>query len=210
MLSTANFKKLPDKDNLRRICKAVSVLDAILSQEQEYRYFSYNAHWDEGEEFFEMRDGEGDHMLILFREEGCVINGFCHEYDQPEIKEITKGLPEVFNEFIFGEPVKSLGTTFCLWCDNKGNWEGNTLKENCSADMLFIFDGKPETYVDWATDYFEDSYKETGIPKNVVTAIYNEEPLTKEMVLNVVNDIEDWDLLQSVMEEIDYISQLTN
>lgn len=210
MLSTDNFTQLPDKDNLRRICKALSVMDAILSQEWEYRYFSYNSRWGEGEEFFELRDGEGDHLLILFREEGCVINGFCHEYDQPDIKDVTSGLPAIFNEFIFGEPVNSIGTTFCLWCDNNGNWQGNSLKQNCSADMLFAFDGKPETYVEWATDYFEESYADNGIPLNVVKSIYNGEPLTRQMVLSVVNAIEDWDLLQSDLEEIDYINKLAS
>jgi hypothetical protein len=28
---------------------------------------------------------------------------------------IIDELPKVFNEFIFGEPVKSIGTTFCIW-----------------------------------------------------------------------------------------------
>lgn len=89
MISTTNPDALPNKKALQNICKSIAVLDAIISQEWEYRYYSYNYQWGENEEFFEMRNGEGDQMLILFREDGCVINGFAHEkYDYEE-----EGLP---------------------------------------------------------------------------------------------------------------------
>ncbi|MCD7930494.1 MAG: hypothetical protein LUH15_03550 [Tannerellaceae bacterium] len=48
----------------------------FFSPEWEYRYYSYNRKWSDKEEVFEMKNGSGDQMLILFREEGCVINGF--------------------------------------------------------------------------------------------------------------------------------------
>lgn len=56
MISTKELN-LPDRQKLQTICKVISVLDAILSQEWEYRYYSYNNKWSENEEFFEIRDG---------------------------------------------------------------------------------------------------------------------------------------------------------
>jgi hypothetical protein len=83
MISTTNLALLPNKLHLRQICKAISVLDAILSPEWVDRYYSYQSKWSENEEFCEMRNGQGDDMMILFREEGCVINGMTHEYYPP-------------------------------------------------------------------------------------------------------------------------------
>ncbi|OXA86605.1 hypothetical protein [Flavobacterium hercynium] len=212
MISTKNINKLPSKDLLQKICKAISVLDAIISQEWEYRYYSYNSAWAKKEEFFEMRNGCGDQMLILFLENSCVINGFAHElYDfedeLPAKSKLTKNLPETFNEFIFGEPVKTIGTTFCIWTNESEKWEIGDLKniyEDGSEEMLSIFDGNPQTYIDWATDYFESSYKESGIPLKTVTEIYNGKTLTKEMVLSIVEDLEDWKQLEDDLKEINY------
>lgn len=73
-----------------------------------------------------------------------------------------------------------------------------------SAELLAIFDGNSQTYIDWASEYFEDSYKETGIPLKTVTEIYQGKVLTKEMVLSIVDEIEDWKLLEDDLKEINY------
>ncbi|WP_267402114.1 MULTISPECIES: hypothetical protein [unclassified Chryseobacterium] len=206
MISTKNPSLLPSSQQLKNICKAISVLDAILSQEWEYRYYSYNNKWSDHEEFFEMRDGSGGQMLILFTHNGCVINGFAHEYSQPNKQKLTANLPQVFHEFIFGEPVNSIGTTFCLWTTHENHWQTGEIENNedHSEEMLNIFDGNPKTYIDWATEYFEDSYKESGIPLETVTKIYNGEIVTKEMVLNLVDELEDWEQLENDLQEIGY------
>lgn len=206
MISTKNHNLLPDRKALKTICKAISVLDAIISQEWEYRYYSYNSKWDKDEECLQMRNGSGDEMHILFREDGCVINGFAHEYDQQDKGKLTQNLPTIFSEFIFGEPVKSIGTTFCLWTTELKNWQVGQIenyKDN-SEEMLNIFDGQPQTYVNWATEYFEESYKESGIPLDIVTKIYAGQTLTKEMVLSIVDDLEDWEQLKADLTEINY------
>ncbi|MCD1118610.1 hypothetical protein [Chryseobacterium turcicum] len=206
MISTKDYKLLPDAKKLKSICKAISVLDAILSQEWEYRYYSYNNKWSDHEEFFEMRDGSGDQMLVLFPQNHCVINGFAHEYKQQDKQKLTTNLPSIFNEFIFGEPVNSIGTTFCLWTTEQKNWQTGQLEnfEDNSEEMLNIFDGNPQTYIDWATEYFEDRYKESGIPLETVEKIYSGQTLTKNMVLSIVEELEDWEQLETDLNEIGY------
>lgn len=205
MISTQEFN-LPDRQHLQTICKAISVLDAILSQEWEYRYYSYNSKWADNEECCEMRNGSGDQMLILFKQDGCIINGFAHEYQQQEKEKLTKGLPSIFSEFIFGEPVKSIGTTFCIWTTENKNWQIGQIEnyEDNSEEMLNIFDGNPQTYIDWATNYFQESFIETGIPLDTVTEIYSGKTLTKEMVLTIVQELEDWQQLEDDLLEIGY------
>lgn len=206
MISTKDYSLLPDRKNLQTICKAISVLDAIISQEWEYRYYSYNNEWSNNEEFCEMRNGSGDQMLILFRQDGCVINGFAHEFYQQDKQKLTTNLPSIFDEFIFGEPVKTIGTTFCLWTTEDKHWQVGQIEnyEDNSEEMLNIFDGNPQTYIDWATEYFEESYIESGIPLDTVTKIYGGQTLTKEMVLTIVEELEDWEQLESDLNEIGY------
>ena len=206
MISTENYTLLPDRKSLETICKAISVLDAIISQEWQFRYYSFNSKWDINERCLQMRNGEGEEMHILFREDGCAVNGFAHEYDQPNKSKLTTNLPTIFKDFIFGEPVNSIGTTFCLWTTELKNWQIGQLEnfDDNSEYFLNIFDGQPKTYIDWATEYFEESYKESGIPLGTVSKIYGGQTLTKKMVLSIVDELEDWEQLRTDLEEIDY------
>ena len=206
MISTENYTLLPDRKSLESICKAISVLDAIISQEWQFRYYSFNSKWYTGERCLQMRNGEGEEMHILFREDGCVISGFAHEFDQQDKLKLTDNLPTIFKEFIFGEPLNSIGTTFCLWTTELKNWQIGQLEnfDDNSEYFLNIFDGQPQTYIDWATEYFEESYKESGIPLNTVSKIYSGQTLTKKMVLSIVDELEDWDQLRADLDEIDY------
>lgn len=216
MICTKDFNALPKKEDLQRICKAISVLDAIFCAEWDLRYYSYNSKWAEGEEFFEMRDGSGDQMMILFLTDHCVINGLVHEfYSGDEMKKnITEGLPKIYDEFIFGEPVSSTGTNFCLWTNENGNWEVSK-KENLedgSDTLLYIFDGNPQTYIDWAIDYFfdgtQDEVDEDYLKKPTsfipVSEIYQGKRLTKEMVFLLNENFDDWDRLKEDLIKIGY------
>ena len=114
MISTKDYTALPDRKTLENISKAISVLDTILCQDWQYRYYSFNSKWDTNERCLQMRNGHGDEMHVLFRGEGSAVNGFAHKYKQQDKLKLTTGLPSAFNDFIFGEPVNSIGTTFCL------------------------------------------------------------------------------------------------
>jgi len=197
---------LPDSGVLRNACKAMAVLDAILCQDWIYRYYSYNSEWSEDEEFFEMRNGEGDQLLILFKNEGTVINGYFAEAEQGDKMQLTDQLPEVFHEFIFGEPVNSAGTTFCVWKYGDEDWATGIPAESDdhSEELLSPLDANPATYIKWATEYFKGSYKEGGIPPDTVTRIYNQQALSREMVLTLVDRLEDWDQLTEDLTEISY------
>jgi hypothetical protein len=206
MISTQDYRALPDAAALKTLCKALAALDAINSPDWEYRYYSYSADWAEGEEVMTMRDGEGDEMLILFRAEGCVINGFLHEYDQPDKAQITRGLPAYFDDFIFGEPVNSIGTTFCLWYTPAHGWQIGVLEneEDGSEELLSIFDGNPETYAEWADEYYGDETDRSPIAVAAVAQVYQGATLTKELVLRIVDALEDWPQLAEDLQAIGY------
>jgi len=206
MISTQNYLALPDAAALKRVCKALAVLDAINSPEFEYRYYSYNPNWGEDEEILEMSDGEGDQLLILFRPEGCVLNGYLDGVEQPDKSQVTRGLPAVFDDFIFGEPVNSIGTTFCLWYLNGQGWQSGVLsgEDDHSDELLFILDGNPETYADWADEYYGDETERSPIDADAVAQVYRGETLTKATVLRIVDEVADWAQLETDLQAIGY------
>ncbi|QNE39283.1 hypothetical protein F1C16_06775 [Hymenobacter sp. NBH84] len=206
MLSTLNPTALPSADTLRRLCQSLAVLDAVNAPEPEYRYYTYNPAWDESEELFEMADGEGDQMLVLFRPEGCVINGFLADYDQPDKAQVTRGLPDAFDEFMFGEPVNSIGTTFCLWYTPAHGWQTGVVEneDDGSEELLFIFDQQPATYTEWATEYYLDETDRQPIAADAVAAIYRHESLTKDTALAINSELEDWAELEADLQGIGY------
>jgi hypothetical protein len=206
MISTQNPNALPSAADLQRLAQSLAVLDAINSPEWEYRYYSYNPSWAPDEAVLEMRDGEGDEMLVLFRPEGCVINGFLNEYPQPEAQQVTRGLPEAFDEFMFGEPVASTGTTFCLWNTPAHGWQTGVLgrEDDGSEELLYIFDQDPAIYAEWATDYYTDETDRPAITAEAVTPIYRHQALTKAMALALNPELEDWVALAAELQEIGY------
>ncbi|MEK3838400.1 hypothetical protein [Paenibacillus sp. FSL R7-0128] len=64
------INRLPDVEESRCIFQAAAMLEAILMPEWEYRYYSYNAHWDKNEQMASMRDGEGSTILRCFSRRG--------------------------------------------------------------------------------------------------------------------------------------------
>ncbi|GAA4494208.1 hypothetical protein GCM10023172_03950 [Hymenobacter ginsengisoli] len=205
MISTLQ-PNLPAPADLQRLCKALAALDAINSPDWEYRYYSYNPEWSPDEQVLEMRDGEGDQMLVLFRPEGCVINGFLHEYDQPDKKQVTRGLPDAFDDFMFGEPVASLGTTFCLWYTPAHGWQHGLVEneDDGSEELLYIFDNQPATYAEWANEYYLEETGRQAIAPEAVAAVYRHELLTKANVLAINEETEDWTMLAADLQEIGY------
>jgi len=205
MISTKDLASLPGRQELYLICKSISVLDAVFSEEWLDRYYSFNSKWATDEEFFEMRNGQGDQFLILFLPDGCVINGMTHEYYPKDKNKLTARLPEKYHEFIFGEPVHSIGTTFCIW--NAGSeWTIGDVTDfkDGSSEVLQIFNGDPETYIDWATEYFEIKFGNRNAALDVVRKVYQGSSMTKDMVFTLNKDFAHWKQLREDLIEIDY------
>jgi hypothetical protein len=57
---------LPPIEQLIRRCRALAVLDLILSPEWQYRYYSFNSKWSDAEQMASMRDGCGNEWWIVF------------------------------------------------------------------------------------------------------------------------------------------------
>lgn len=209
MISTHHLT-LPAPADLRRLGQALAALDAINSPDPEYRYYTYSPEWGEQEAVFEMSDGEGDQLLVLFRPEGCVLNGYLLGSDEPAKTDLTRGLPAAFQEFLFGEPVASIGTTFCAWYTPGGGWQTGTVEDedDGSEELLFMLDGQPATYAEWATEYYTDETDRPAITAAAVVPLYQHQPLTKALALALNPELEDWPALAAELEVIGYPHEL--
>jgi hypothetical protein len=198
---------MPDPQRLRRLTKSLAVLDAILSPEWEYRYYSYNATWAEGEEMASMRNGSGDHWFILFCSAGVALLGLDHESSvfepgNPNLG-LFEGLPEEFHENFLKEPAfDAPNSSFCMWRTvTEGSWRvGNiALPDQKDPDgsewMLSILEGVPQQYVEFARDYYE-----VEAPQDAVAKIYSHAPLSAELVRSLNPEVGLGDLSEDLAE----------
>jgi hypothetical protein len=123
MPSTRDLTAFPAPDRLRGLCQSLAMLDAILCPEWEYRYHSFDSQWDTDTALATMRDGSGDHVLLLFGPSGTLVKGFGHEAPMSPYRSVTPRiwpgvldtLPPVFAAWRTEAALAWDETTFCLW-----------------------------------------------------------------------------------------------
>jgi hypothetical protein len=136
MATENRLKTLPDIDRLKALCQSLAMLDAIMSPDWEYRYYSFDSKWGINEMMASMRNGQGDDFFILFNNSGAIIKGFDHESPMSPYahkpKRVWPGVlddvPDVFRSFL-DEPAFTIeDTTFVfLW------WAGVRSRKKCAS-----------------------------------------------------------------------------
>src|SRR4051812_19983649 len=177
-------RRLPSPADLERRSMALATLDALLSPDWEYRYYSFNRRWDpeRGSRMASMRNGSGDDYFILFFADGsAALKGLDHESSalrgQRSVAGVLDGIPSAFADFV-GEPAFSAqSTTFCLWNEGDGWRRSETLspavlEEDGSEELLAMLVGSARDYADFARDYFEVDVRE-----EIVARFFALEPL---------------------------------
>ena len=194
------------KDQLKATCKSIATLDAIIMQDWELRYYSYNAKWSSRHEMASMRNGSGEHYYILFTPNGCVGKGFCKEIA------ITKetaydDLPKIFEQPFLMEPAfMTSDVSITFWrLNNDTEWTvrpRGAFDQSCANLLFGIAAGGPETYRKWAENYYE-----CDIPISPVQAIFDHIPLNAKL-LSELNPNADQAKLAADIEEIGYTYSL--
>lgn len=192
-IHTADLSALPLQTPLRSRFQSLALLDAIMSPEWEYRYYSYDAKWAPGETMGSIRNGSGDELFALFGANGCFIKGFSHEHrlsDTPPM-EYYKSVPREFGSGVSEPAFSPDNVTFCYWqLESSEKWEcahvnlPNTDDPDGSAQLLLGLDGKPETYRSFAEDYYELS-----APLSSISVIYDHQMLTEDIVRSLNPDV---------------------
>jgi hypothetical protein len=212
-LSTRDLRELPSIASLRRLTRSLAMLDAILSPEWQYRYYSFNSAWADSEMMASMRNGSGDYWFALFCRAGVALHGLAHEAAAfrpgKPLAGIFDRLPPQFHENFLREPAFTTeDSTFCVWrLDDQDRWTWGTVDlppgedPDGSAGLLAILAGRPEQYVEFGSDYYE-----RNIDLDAVTAVYRHQPLDAALIATL-NPEAELDELAEDIAEIGYPEQ---
>lgn len=152
---TANRKPLlPAPAALERICKGLAALDAMMSEDWQDRYYSFDHAWNKNakQRLASRRNGQGDELFILFGPAGVFVKAYWHEYPRQSVTKIYDGLPAALVPQL-KEPAFSMkDVTFGGWHDGTA-W---TLRGNAVplTGVLAVLSGDPKKYRAYAADYF--------------------------------------------------------
>ena len=193
MISTRNLASLPKPAILRRLLQSLALLDAIMEEEWDYRYYSFNAKWSDTEQMGSMRNGSGDDFFAVFDSSGAFLRGFDHESAMTPWR---KTPPKIWPGVLDAVPIRFANslhepafhmedTTFCIWCQtSETEWShGKIMFPEGEEDpdgsqwMLSALDGKPETYRSFVEEYFE-----LEVDVNAISRVFAHEALSAELL----------------------------
>lgn len=209
MISTKDLSGMPDLRGFRKLTRSFAMLDSILSPEWEYRYYSFSSTWAPGEMMASMRDGCGDHWFALLSKLGIGLVGLAHEAPMYRFGNpwpgIFASIPSAFADVVEEPAFDSSNATFFIWRGvDDTSWRAGPVEYPAGDDpdgskgLLAILDGKPNTYRDWAEEYYEHEVDLTA-----VRAVYDHEPLTEELIRTLNPDLA-LSLLDEDIREIGY------
>jgi hypothetical protein len=215
--STRNLVALPEPPRLRALTKSIALLDEILCEDWDGRYYSFDPKWGAGEEMASMRDGSGDQWFLWFGEPGLVLLGFAHEaapmtpYARAD-RSLWPGLLEGFPDALraaLEEPAFSPGDhTFCIWrLTTAGHYSIGKIDfpvrkgmepfrsdPDGSAELLSILDDNPKTYTEWASEYYEQE-----VPLAAVEKVYAHAPIDRALVASLSEEADFETIAQSAL-----------
>ncbi len=158
-------------------------------------------------------NGAGDELFIEFSEAGAIVKGFDHESTMsPHANEefavwrgVLDDVPREFAGFLAEPAISIENTTFCFWRFwSQNSWQTGQVEfpggddPDGSAFLLQLFDGRPETYRDWAQDYYE-----RPVDLEAVSLIYAHGPISAQ-TLHRLNPEVSLELLANDLLEIGY------
>jgi hypothetical protein len=203
------IQRLPEPADVRRVSRALAVLDLVLNDDASTRYYEFDARWSATEEAALMRDGSGNEYSIVFSPDGTFAYGFDHESPMsPYVNELKPwpglldGVPEVFHgprddKAFWDEAPRA---TVCFWrtADDTA-WRCGPVEnvDADGADWLFelVADGRPEAYLTFAEDYYEQA-----LDLDAVRYVYALMPLTEYVVTSLNPQRRLADLKESIAE----------
>ncbi|WP_095093296.1 hypothetical protein [Pseudomonas sp. Irchel 3A5] len=179
---------LPDIATVRLKAKALAMLEAIVSPDWEYRYYSFDAHWGDGEEMASMRNGSGDDCFLLFGSFGAAIKGFAHDASDACNNDLAAAvriqLPQAFASFL-NEPAFSMhSVSYCYWSRTEDPGWHKVACANCVSTGVDDGSSKLAVLCEPAASYvaFANEYYEIELPLSSVQRIYEHGLLTEELV----------------------------
>jgi hypothetical protein len=206
--------RLPDVRTVRRISRALAVLDLIVCEDPAYRYYSFDARWSETEEAALMVDGSGDEYSIVYSPDGVFARGFAHESEMSPYGNngelwpgLVDGLPPELHaardEPAFRDDEGGvLNATVCFWrTPAVDRWVAGPVEPVGvdGAERLFgLLAEGPEGYLTFAEEYYE-----VALDLDAIRHVYALMPLS-EYVVTILNRNRRLSDLKEDLAEIGY------
>lgn len=145
--------ELPAPNELERICKGLAALDAIVCEDWDSRYYSFNAAWGPKQRMASMRNGSGDEWFLHFSSDRVFFKAFFHEHRTVAAAEVYAGLPESLAPQL-EEPAFSMEhLTFGGFHDG-ARWTLRGERKPVEGELAML-SGTAERYQAFALEYFE-------------------------------------------------------
>jgi hypothetical protein len=142
-------------ETLRNKLKSLALLDAIIEQEWQYRYFSYNSNWSASEEMGSLRDGCGGEWFLWLSGDSVGYKCFSPEDGiMPELESAKENAPAEYKAFI-SEPAFSMQQATCIWYLEGSEWVKFGKPVKYVFDLETILGWDAQDYQTWAIDYYE-------------------------------------------------------
>jgi len=168
---------------LERVMRGLATLDAILSDDWEFRYYSFNTKWGRGQRMGSMRDGCGDELFVVFTKNGVFLKGLAHEYPPGDVDAIYDGLPAKLKA-LRSEPSFSMDdTSYGGWFDTAWTIRGAKKLGRVMRHHLAILDGQAKTYRKYAASYFNAT-----VPLDAIEHVYAGKRLDQALVARIDPD----------------------
>ena len=167
---------LPEIKEVYETCQSLAVIEAILMQEWDFRYFSFNSSWDVNKSMASMRDGCGSHYYMTFDSQltkclGKLYNKPIGVKDTTPIKDVY-----MFEEFLQEPAFENEDATIYYYkTSNKIKWQSIPFLSD--IPFLGFLVNKENAYIPWA-----ESCYEIEIKTQPVIDIFNYQPVTSSMV----------------------------
>jgi hypothetical protein len=206
------IRQLPDIATVKRVSRALAVLDLVLCEDPQSRYYVFDARWSETEEAALMDNGSGDAYSIVFSPDGVYARGFDHESSMSPYRNefgytwpgMFDGLPAEFQEAMdepaFADEDGRRLVTTCFWRrTGDPEWSCGPVKNagDDGAEELFdlLMDPRPEAYLTFAEDYYE-----RALELEAIRHIYALMPLSEYVVTSLNRERRLADLTEEIAE----------
>ena|ERR1700733_2605227 len=172
--------KLPPPRELERICKGIAALDAMVSEDWQYRAYSFTATWG-ADRMASMRNGAGDDWFIVFARAGVFVKSFWHEYEHEDVAAIYKGIPVGLAPLVREPSFLMEDVTFGGFHDGT-KW---TLRGNAKplVEEFAVLSGDAAAYQSYIAAVFD-----VKLPLDAIAHVLAGKPLDAKLVARITKD----------------------
>ncbi|MER7578945.1 hypothetical protein [Kitasatospora sp. NPDC097691] len=192
--------RLPAIPDLRDRCRALAMLDAILSPDDwGSRRYRYDSRWSAENALGSMRDGWGNDWFVLFSPVGV----YGRNFDQgvPTTLKPLAAVPEEFRGFVeelgSGGEEEPIATAFFWRTHQAAAWQGDAVDECEAGPFGLLLDCSAGAYRDWAEEHFEP---EQPLDLAAVEHVLALHPLTPAVVAALNPDTDPEELAEDLAE----------